>query len=226
MELLLSRLLVPIVNNTVLSNIKRKANPRAIQFTLHYIFGSQKTMQLTGSEYVAIRDWIVSEMLDFYFFNPEGNEYDVDPNYETYGNQTLTQDYLTSKTLGIVGGFNYKIDSNGYFNCYDTWDFNASYFSLAITLPFFLCKSFQFLLNLIGIDSRIKELRLDKDGYETYLIPRCSYNEPRLKTVFVFEVVESKLSSLNERHAFKTEWRYHYSDIKCDLKDKPSDLPF
>ena len=170
-------------------------NPRAIEFVLHYIKGSQTPMTLTDDEIEATKGQILRSL----------KSDDI-----SYGEASITVDadtekgimdaFLTGKTTGLVGGFDYTIDENMIAHCIDTWDFNTNNcFCLIIYIPKPFVKAVKMLTKKLGIEDIVNIY--SRDNVDRHYIT----------------MDEGRLAVLNDKHAFTTTWEIDFTGETCPI---------
>lgn len=203
-----SKVVTPVANMTLTTG--DKINARAVEFVIHYLVGNKQTMTLNPQEIEATKSqWMREAMhnqlggLDFAEGIVNASHSDdcqdqwEDEYTEDDGDLHVTSVYLTGKTHGIVGGWNFTLDHNNcVVKCYDVWDFNPTTLDLQVKVPNNVRKMVQAMLDKFNIPYQAHEMF----GESTQ-----------------FEFNENKLNQLNEKHAFRTEWEFSIEGMSCPV---------
>ena len=195
----MKRLFVRLAQALVEGNCKVDyINYRAIEFVLHYIKGSQTPMTLRDDEIAATKRQILrtlkSESYDF-------GEASITLDDDMFDDKkTIMECFLTGKTTGLVGGFDYTVDENMVAHCIDTWDFNTNNcFCLILYIPKSLIKAVKLMTNKLGLPEELVTIWRE-DTAKPYLT-----------------VNEANLAVLNATHEFKTRWTVDFSGESCPI---------
>ena len=201
-----AKVVTPVANITLTKG--DKINPRAVEFVIHYLVGNKQTMTLNQQEIESTkRQWMREAMnsqlgsLDFedgivnacYSDDCQDQWDGADKSSELH----TTSIYLAGKTHGIIGGWDFTLDHNNcVVKCYDVWDFNPTTLDLQVRIPDYLRKMVEAMLDKFNIPYVAHEMFGEFTQYE--------FNE-------------NKLYSLNERHAFRTEWEFSVEGMSCPI---------
>ena len=194
--------------SSIMNATKIVPNPRAIEFVGHYLKGSQtnKTLnereiaqsrkQLLRSMFLGTRGAALSRYSDDYIKYSEGM---ID------GVKSETQLYFVGDTHGVIGGWDFRFDSEMIAHCSDIWDFNPTAFNLELTVPAKGVLLFKNALRLFGC----KQSNMIRKGHYS-----TQKNEDGSMT-FLFD--EGKLVEFNKNHAFRTEWLLDFTGASCNI---------
>lgn len=206
-----SRLVAPVCKMTLPGHLS--VNPRAVEFVMHYLLGSNEDMTLNDIEIAHTKkQWMRQAMenklgsLDFDEGAVNACHSDDCLDQWAYDNGGAGSKstpihtsaiYLSGVTHGVVGGWDYVIDSeNCVVKCYDVWDFNPTSLDLELKVPNRFRKMFEKALSLFNVP----------------FVPHEMFGD-----YTVFEFSEMSLSYMNERHAFTTKWEFSLEGDSCPL---------
>jgi hypothetical protein len=157
-------------------------NPYVVEWVLHYVEGSQETKSLPKDLISITKGQIACTLVRTFWFD-ENTLSGIAGWYNYRGDSS----YYTHPTMGVVGGFSYKLisfEDRFVVRCEDTWDFNGSSF----LIPF---PDFCDLRILINILKRVG-------------IPVLMREDDEMEKII--GVNETWLAQFNEKHCFKTVW--------------------
>ena len=168
---------------------EQKVNPRAVEFLLHYLGGTQTDMVLTDREIELTKGQVLEEIegssretlewqikKDGYIaISPS----DLKNPYHAY---SLIDAYFCHETMGVVGGFDCTIDFDKEIaHCYDTWDFNTCSFQMTVPCNPLVTPFLVLAFKLVGV--KLTQVKLNS-----------------------VTVCEESLTKFNENHKFSTKW--------------------
>ena len=180
------------------TGVMKYLNPHVVEWVIHYVEGSQETKSLPKELVNITKGQICRTLIATDWFD-ELSLTGIAGSFTYKG----CCDYYTHPTMGVVGGFSYKLisfEDRFVVRCEDTWDFNFSELNYVIPLPDFFKKTE--LRTLINILKRVGiPVVLEDDGS--------------------LGVSEHFLTQFNEKHCFKTVWEVELpSKMSCPISWK------
>lgn len=190
-------MLLEVAANLIIKAISAmpvEINPLTLDFCKHYVFGKQKSRILPDElkKYTLIQ--VVKSLCDFAAFSPSTRWGNAEW-YPYKGDQS----WYTHPTLGVVGGFIYKLisyEDKFVIKCIDEWDFNT-HLSYNIPLP-------------NGVDWALIRPVLKRVLGGKFNPVKDEYGD-----IIAFGISESWLAQFNADHKFTTTWELELPSGMC-----------